>query len=310
MSQTILITGGAGFIGSHLCRVLVKNGHRVRVLDLKDPPTPVETVEYKRGDIRNSEDLQSAISGVDAVYHFAAIVSVPVCQNQPLESYSTNLTGTLQVMEAVRQEMKKSGKKTRVIFAGSSVVYGHLGQKGLKLPESQTADFPLSFYGAQKLGSEQTIRLYSSLHQIPAVIFRFFNVYGPGQDPSSPYSGVISIFSKCLQEGAPLSLHGGGKQTRDFVYVGEVARACSMALDLEEKLCDGRAINLGTGSAITVRELAQIMVKLSGKEVSLRETPPREGDVLYSQSDPSRAQSLLNWSSSVSFEEGLRSVLA
>ncbi|MCM2322902.1 MAG: GDP-mannose 4,6-dehydratase [Oligoflexia bacterium] len=305
----ILITGGAGFIGTHLTRLLVSQGHAVRVLDLVPPKSPVPGAQYLQGDIRNEWTLAEALRGVRAVYHFAAIVSVPLCQEQPHESFTTNLGGTSLVLETVRQEQLRQGRKIRVLFAGSSAVYGALGQPGIPLKESDTLPPPLSFYGAQKLGSEHLMALYHEVHGVPATCFRFFNVYGPGQDPKSPYSGVISIFTLRTRQGEPLQLHGGGTQTRDFISVHDLVRACAAALELPETACDGRPINLGTGKTTTVRELAELAVRLQGSSSTISVTPPRSGDVRDSLADSSRARTLLGWEPRVSLEKGLGELL-
>lgn len=308
--NTILITGGAGFIGTNLCRLLVSEGYSVRSLDLKDPRTAVAGVEYLRGDIRVEEDLRKAIRGASAVFHFAAIVNVGECQEKPLESYATNFMGTVKVLEAIREEGARAGTIPRVIFAGSSAVYGLSGREGVPIRETDVAANPLSFYANQKQASEDVIRLYREHRGVPAVIFRFFNVYGVGQDPASPYSGVITIFSRLAREGSDLQLHGGGVQTRDFVSVLDVARACSAALKLDHSLCDGKAINLGTGAFVTIAQLGETILRVSKSRGRLVPTPPRPGDVPHSMADVSRAKEVLNWSAQVRLENGLAELLS
>lgn len=305
----VLVTGGAGFIGTHLCRALVKKGYRVSVLDVQAPATAVEGVEYVRGDVRDAKVLEKCIQGVQAVYHYAAMVSVPLCQEKPIESYEVNLLATNQVLEAIRKESARQGFPVRLVFAGSSVVYGNLGREGVALKEDGPKDDPRSFYGAQKLGCEHMIRLYCDTYGTPAVVFRFFNVYGPGQDPKSPYSGVISIFSSAVLEGRPLQLNGGGTLTRDFVSVHDLVRACAQALELPGSECQGKAINLGSGQMLTVRGLAEEMQKVSGRKVEMRDAPFRSGDVLHSLADIHRARELLGWKPEVSLGEGLEELL-
>jgi UDP-glucose 4-epimerase len=301
----ILVTGGSGFIGTHLCRQLTKAGHEVRVLDLVAPKTAVPGVHYERGDVRIASDVTRLIDGVDAVYHFAAMVSVPLCQQQPIESYQTNLMATCQILEAIRRESARQDRAVRLLFAGSSVVYGDLGQEGKATREEGPLDWPPSFYGAQKLGSEHAIELFHRTYKLPAVIYRFFNVYGPGQDPKSPYSGVISIFSQSIRDGKPLRLNASGTPTRDFVSVHDVARACAMGLDIPAAKCDAKAINLGTGRSVTIRRLAEEMIAAAKRNVPLENAPHREGDVLHSMADISRAKSVLGWTPRVSLAEGL-----
>ena len=306
----ILVTGGAGFIGTHLCRRLVSSGHDVQVLDIADPKSAVEKVTYARGDVRNVADLKRAIEGVDAIYHFAAMVSVPLCQERPIESMETNLMATTNVLESIRQESARRHKSVRLIFAGSSVVYGDLGQQGKPTREDGQLAWPISFYGAQKLSSEHAIRLYHQTYGIPAVVFRFFNVFGPGQDPKSPYSGVISIFSAAAKEARALRLNGGGTLTRDFVSVHDVARANAMALSLPEDKCDGRAMNLGTGRSVTIRELANTMIEVSGTTATTDDAPFRNGDVMHSQADITRAKEVLGWTPEVSLSTGVTELLS
>lgn len=314
----ILVTGGAGFIGTHLCRRLVSEGHFVRVLDLKDPKAAVPSVSYERGDVRDSKIVERLVREADAVYHFAAIVSVPLCQEKPVESHQTNLLATLQVLDAISEEQKRRNanaqarpkRPIRLIFSGSSVVYGASCQSASdRCVEDSAMAWPLSFYGAQKLGSEHAIRLYFEHHHIPSVVFRFFNVYGPGQDPKSPYSGVISIFSDAIREGRPLHLHGGGSQTRDFISVHDVVDACVRALDAPDDQCTGQAFNLGTGTSVTIRSLAEKMAHVVGRNVDLIETPAREGDVKFSLASIARAERILEWHPKVSLEQGLSELL-
>lgn len=302
----ILVTGGAGFIGTHLCRMLIKHGHDVIALDLVDPENAVTKVRYIRGDARKVSDLSNVISKIDAVYHFAATVSVQLCQENPSESYQHNLMATCEVLEAIRHENAKRYRPIRLIFSGSSVVYGSLGQKGRSLTEGNLASEPLSFYGAQKLASEHAIRLYSQNFKIPCVVFRFFNVYGIGQDPTSPYSGVISIFSNALKNKLPIRLNGGGLQTRDFVSVHDIARANVLALNLPEHRCDGSAINLGTGQEITIKDLALEMAKASGLQTEITSAPPRSGDVMHSLADISLAKKVLGWNPQYTLFQGLQ----
>lgn len=305
-SKCILITGGSGFIGTHLCRTLAHGGYKTRVLDLRSPQHPIQGVEYIKGDIRDTETLKKAMQGVGTVYHFAAMVSVPLCQEQPVESYKTNMLGTCQVLEEMRKEQIRSGESIRIVFAASATAYGHSGMKGIPLLEDADPPVPLSFYGAQKLASEHVIQLFHKTYKTPAVVFRFFNVFGPGQDPTSPYSGVMTIFAANIANNKPLSLFDGGYLTRDFVSVHDLCRAFLLALELPESKCDGLPINLGSGKTTSVRELAQIMVKQSGRKISLIDAPPREGDVLHSLADISRAKKVLGWSPQIDLEQGLK----
>jgi UDP-glucose 4-epimerase len=288
----------------------MNQGYSVRSLDIKDPRNAVPGVDYLRGDIRVEEDLRKAIEGVSAVYHFAAIVNVGECQEKPVESYATNFMGTVKVLDAVRSEGLRTGAMPRVIFAGSSAVYGLSGREGVPIREADVATRPLSFYANQKQASEDVIRLYREHRGVPGVIFRFFNVYGVGQDPASPYSGVITIFSRLAREGKDLQLHGGGSQTRDFVSVLDVARACSSALNLDPALCDGNAINLGTGAFVTIAKLGETILRVSKSPGRLVSVAPRPGDVPHSMADVTRAREVLNWKAQVQLENGLAELLS
>lgn len=308
-SQT-LVTGGAGFIGSHLCRKLVALGHPVTSLDIADPKQPVPGVHYRKGDVRTPGEFADLVRACDVVYHFAALVSVAECESDPVTSYATNLTATLGLLRQLEALQRDTGKKRLLVFAGSSAVYGTLGETGAPISEDLTLAPPLSFYGAQKLASEQAIRLYAQRFSIPSVVFRFFNVYGPGQDPSSPYSGVVSIFVREAKRNGTISLHGGGSQTRDFVSVHDVADACVRALEVDSRACDGAPINLGTGESVTIRRLAEIVRDLSGSHPELRDDSPRVGDVLHSRARVERAKAKLGWTATTSLEAGLRELLA
>lgn len=309
--RPILITGGAGFIGTHLARALLSAGIPVRCLDLKKTRVAHALLDARIGDVRNPETVRAAVQGTDAVFHFAALASVEVCQKEPRESYETNVWGTLQVLEALREEAetRAAGNAPRLIFSGSASVYGAIGKPGVPISEETPLPTPLSFYAAQKLASEEMIRQYAHAFSLPATVFRFFNVYGEGQDPLSPYSGVISIFLHRLSAGQELRLYGGGHQTRDYVSVHDLVRALSASLDLDPGQCLGEPINLGSGTATTVRELADLLLLASGKRVPIVEAPPREGDVPHSRADVKRAEEKLSWKAVIPIGEGLRALL-
>ena len=308
--KPVLITGGAGFLGTHLARHLLAGGFRVRSLDLKTPRYAVKGVTYMRGDARIKVTLTRAIKGCQAVFHLAAITSVPVCQDAPYEGYRSNFMMTCDVLEAVRFESLRAKSSLRFIFSGSSVMYGHLGEKDIGIKEDTPLSQPLSFYGSQILASEQAIKLYVQRFGIEAVTFRLFNLFGHGQDPSSPYSGVITKFQDLINKREPLCLHGGGEQTRDFVAVEDAARACAQALKIPATACKGDAINIGTGRSITIKELAQIMNAVSKTHSPLKKTPTRQGDVLHSKADISRAGTILKWEPRIDLEQGLRKLIA
>ena len=304
---TVLITGGAGFIGTHLCRSLLKAGHRVVSLDLKGTaPKPVAGVTYLQGDARDLHTLSHLLKyyGVSAVYHLAAVVSVPLCQKHPAESYSHNVNATLSVLEACRLH----DSPVRIAFASSAALYGNLGDNQEPLREEKISERFSSFYAAQKHASEKMIELYTSFYGIPSLIFRFFNVYGEGQDPTSPYSGVITIFAMLARENKPMHLHNAGQQTRDFIPVTDVAYAIASALDLPASKWDSSVINLGTGAPTTVRDLALLIRTLTDSDSPIVDAPAREGDVLHSHANISRAKALLGLAPNSNLSQGLRSL--
>lgn len=297
LRENILITGGAGFIGTHLARALIHAGHQVVSLDLKhQAPDPVAGVHYVTGDARNIATILALLGQyqITAVYHLAATVSVPLCQRDVIESYSHNLNATLAVADAIRQ----TERPIRLAFASSAALYGSLGDSMEPLSEERVSDRFNSFYAAQKHASEKLIELYHDFHGIPALIFRFFNVFGKGQDPTSPYSGVITVFSERARRGEALTLFSGGVQTRDFIPVSDVARALTTALQLPTEEWDSTVVNLGTGVRTSVRELADAVVAITGSESAIVEGPPREGDVMHSLARIERARQRLHFNPS------------
>jgi UDP-glucose 4-epimerase len=306
--KRILITGGAGFIGTHLSKKLSEEGHAVTVLDLNSPDRALSRVTYVQGDVRVVADIKPLIEKTDAVFHLAAIVSVPECQKDPVGSFETNTASTLRILELIRSEneARPRDKKIRIIFSSSSAVYGDLGA-ARAIAESTPLSDPLSFYGGQKLTSEQLIRLYVSTYAVPAVIFRFFNVYGPGQKATSPYSGVISVFFKALREGQAMVLNAAGVQTRDFVSVHDIVAASCLALGSENpRVVSGAPLNLGSGVTITIRALAQSLFKIAGQEPRMTDAPARPGDILHSCASIERAEVELGFRPQVTLDAGLK----
>ena len=291
--EKVLITGGAGFIGTHLCGDLLKLGHQIFSLDLKEPKEPVAGTKYIRGDARDFDLVKTMVADfkISSIYHLAATVSVPLCQKNPVESYSHNFLATQSVLEAARH----SPNLVRVAFASSAALYGSLGNTRAPLLEEKTASRFSSFYAAQKHASEKIIELYTEFFNIPTLIFRFFNVYGKGQDPSSPYSGVITIFSRLAKENKPIQVFNSGVQTRDFIAVNELTKAIASALTLPTKKWDGSVMNLGSGVSTTVKELAELIRGIAGSTAPILDEPPREGDVLHSLADISLARKLLHF---------------
>ena len=300
-----LVTGGAGFIGSHIVDRLLADGNQVRILDNfssgKRENLPSDnTVEIIEGDISDFDTVRKAMEGIDTVFHQAAIASVPDTIGNPLLSARVNYLGTVNILEAARQ----AGAR-RVIFADSAAVYGDLPA----LPKREDIPVkPLSPYATDKLASEDACRVYHHLYGLETVCLRYFNVFGPRQDPSSPYSGVISIFSNALKSGKQPVIFGDGKQTRDFVFVSDVIEANLCAATAADAA--GRAINVATGSTITINEMLQTICKLRGAKFDPEYKPAREGDIRNSCADISTARELLQWQPVVAFEDGLKKLFA
>lgn len=296
-----LVTGGAGFIGSHLVDALVRQGARVTVIDnlttgkrenLSAAGTDVAVYE---GDIRDTGLLHKAMAGVEVVFHQAAVVSVPLSVAQPLESAAVNEMGTLTVLEAARQ----AGCR-RVVLASSSAVYGDDPQ----MPKHEAMSLrPLSPYAVQKMTGESYARLYHSLYGLEAVCLRYFNVFGPRQDPSSPYSGVISIFMECAADGRAPVIYGDGEQTRDFIYVQDVVAANLQAASAVAAA--GRVFNIGTGDAISINALWRQVTEGAGFELSPEHKEAREGDIRHSVAAIDAAREGLGFSPAIPFAEGL-----
>lgn len=294
-----LVTGGAGFIGSHLVRALAARGDRVRVLD--DLSTGRQgnldgvEAELVVGDIRSPEAVAQAARGVDTVYHLAAMISVAETMADPLTCYDVNLRGSLNVLEGAR----KAGARA-VVLASSAAVYG--AAEGRVREDSPTR--PLSPYGASKLAMEGAAALYAEAYQLPTVSLRPFNVYGPRQSPDSPYAAVIPLFIRRLLDGAPLTIDGDGRQTRDFVFVGDVVRA--MILAAERAAGATGPINIGTGRAVSILSLAGALRSLIPAREPPAHGPPRPGDIRHSASDIRLARSALGYRPEVALEQGLK----
>jgi UDP-glucose 4-epimerase len=302
--STYLVTGGAGFIGSHLCEALTARGDAVRVLD--DLSTghrgnlPAGTA-LTRGDVADPAAVAKAIDGADGVFHLAAIASVEKGVTEWLGTHRTNLTGTITVFDAIRRQ----GRAIPVIYASSAAVYGDAAT----VPIAETSRCtPLSAYGADKYGCELHARVASHVHRIPTAGFRFFNVYGPRQDPKSPYSGVISIFCERISAGLPVNIFGDGQQTRDFVYVTDVVRALLAGMALRPN--DAPVFNVCTGIATSVAALARMIAQAAGKTLDMRTLPPRAGEIRHSAGVPSLGDSVLGLHGRVPLPAGLGEVLA
>jgi UDP-glucose 4-epimerase len=294
-----LVTGGAGFIGSHISEVLIHRGHRVRVVDNFStgyPRNVRDGVEFQEGDLADAVVAARAVAGVDFVVHQAAIPSVPRSVDRPLESHRANVDATLQVLIAARD----AGVR-RVVFAGSSSVYGD--QPVLPKTENMPTS-PLSPYGLQKLMSEMYGQMFTRLYGLEVVTTRYFNVFGPRQDPGSAYSGVISLFIKALSEGERPVIYGDGEQTRDFTYVSNVVDGVIRAA--ETPGVGGEVINVATAARTSLNQLLAVLQSIFGTSFAPIYRDARAGDVRDSQADIAKAQRLLGYQPTVGLEEGLR----
>lgn len=305
-----LITGGCGFIGSHLADRLLADGHRVTILDnlssgrLDNKPGAAKLVV---GDVADPDAVREAMAGddgegVDGVFHLAAVASVQKSRELWAETHRTNLLGTVTVFEAARDA--KRGGPIPVVYASSAAIYGDNTNTPLKEDELPR---PLSAYGVDKLGCEMHARVAWSIQGVPTVGFRFFNVYGPRQDPMSPYSGVISIFARRVARGEDVEIHGDGQQVRDFVFVGDVVRI--LALAMERRFAGAQVYNLCTGRATSLVMLLDVLQELCGSQVRRRHSEPRAGDIRVSIGDPSLMRATFDTVCQVGLLQGLSATL-
>ena len=301
MSSTVLVTGGAGFIGSNLVRALLERGDNVRVLDnfstgfrgnLDELDADVVLVE---GDLRSYERVHAAVRGADVVYHQGALPSVPRSVQDPLTTTAVNIEGTLNVLLAARD----AGVR-RVVNASSSSVYGNGGT--LPRDEGQSPD-PISPYAVAKLSAERFCTSFSRVYEIETVSLRYFNVFGPRQDPNSQYAAVIPRFVRAIADGVPVTIYGDGEQSRDFTYIANVVEANLLAADADG--ASGAILNVATGGSETVNALADTIGRLLGRDVAKTFEPERAGDVRASWADVSLARSTIGFEPQVGLEEGL-----
>src|SRR5436190_6822732 len=303
--SSYLVAGGAGFIGSHLAEELLRRGHRVRVADSLITGRRAnlialgQDVEFLEGDLADTAFAEKACAGMDFVLHQAAIPSVPRSVDDPITSNRSNITATLNVLVGAR----KAGVK-RLVYAGSSSAYGDTPTlpKREDMPTS-----PKSPYALQKLVGEQYCRLFTDLYGFETVTTRYFNVFGPRQDPGSPYSGVISLFATALPAGKQPIIYGDGGQTRDFTYIANVVDGVLKACEAPKAA--GEVINVATGLRISLNDLLRTRNKIVGTNLQAIYKDERAGDVRDSQADISKAKALLGYTPSVSLEDGLRVTL-
>jgi UDP-glucose 4-epimerase len=292
-----LVTGGAGFMGSHLVEALLQQGHLVRVLDNlssgKRQNLPRQ-IEFLLGDVTDPRTLAGALEGVDACLHLAAIASVVLSNRDWQRTHKVNLAGTLNVFDQARRH------RVPVVYASSAAVYGDRAA----IPISENAPVaPLSAYGADKAACELHARVAGAAHAIPTVGLRFFNLYGPRQDRQSQYSGVITLFAERLARGEPVEIFGDGKHIRDFIYIGDAVAALDRALSVVST--DAPVFNVCTGKGTTIRELAEIMTRIYKTDVTPIYRPARSGDVRISIGDPRRAAEKLRFRAETTLTAGL-----
>jgi UDP-glucose 4-epimerase len=301
----ILVTGGAGFIGSHLAQGLVEAGHTVRVLDnfaagrRANLSAVAQEVEVIEGDCSDAATAARATRGMEVVYHEAAVPSVARSVEDPIAAHRNSATATLTMLVAARDAAVR-----RFVYAGSSSVYGDAAT----LPKREDmAPRPLSPYAVGKLTGEQYVRIFSSLYGMETLTLRYFNVFGPRQDPGSPYSGVISLFATAMLTGRAPVIFGDGKHSRDFTYVANVVDGNLRALTA--KGLQGQAVNLATGRRITLNALLKALARETGFDAAAVRKPPRAGDIKHSLADVRLARRLLGYRPTVDFETGLRLTL-
>jgi len=300
-----LVTGGAGFIGSNLVGALLEQGHTVRVLDnfstgKRENLAPYGSrVEVIEGDLTDLDAVRRAVQGVDVVLHQGALASVPRSIEDPISSNEANVKGTLHVLLAA----KDAGVK-RVVYASSSSVYGDQAVTEPKV-ETMTPQ-PISPYAVSKLSGEQYCQVFYEVYGLETVSLRYFNVFGPRQDPHSEYAAVIPKFITCMLEGQRPTIFGDGEQTRDFTYIGNVIKGNLLAATAPAERVAGQVFNMATGAQISLNGLVEMLQEITGQNLAPVYAPPRTGDIKHSRADIEKARRLLGYEPEVSFLEGLR----
>lgn len=299
--RRFLVTGGAGFIGSHIVEALVKRGDRVRVLDnlstgrLANLETVLPQIEFVEGDVVDPHVVARAVEGVDCIFHEAAIASVPLSIERPLESHAACVTGTLCLLDAAR----RAGVR-RLVYAASSSAYGDRPTSAKR--ETDLPD-PLSPYGAAKLAAEMYCHAFTACYGFETVALRYFNVFGPRQDPESAYSAVIPLFMTAVLAGRPLTIYGDGRQSRDFTYVSDIVEGNLLAADAPGVA--GQVFNIASGRSTSLLELIAALNELLDTNVQPSHEPGRPGDVRDSMADITQARLHLGYEPRVEFDEGL-----
>lgn len=301
-----LVTGGAGFIGSHIVRALLAEGRQIRVLDnfstgkRENLVELAGRIEILEGDLRDPGVLRAAVAGVETIFHQAAFVSVPQSMEEPLTCFDVNVQGTVNLLEAARL----AGVR-RVVLASSAAVYGDTDALPL---DEETPLRPLSPYAASKGADEIYARLYTQAFGLETVALRYFNVYGPRQRPDSPYAAAVPIFVRCFLDGKPVTIFGDGGQTRDLIYVGDVARANLLAA--EHIGAPGQILNICTGRETRLLDLLEALNQIFPGAPDPVFVEPRPGDIYRSVGSPRRAAQVLGFEAQTSLDEGLRQTVA
>lgn len=303
----VLVTGGAGFIGSHLTQALVQAGHSVRVLDNLSSGSVDNlagvAVDFIEGDVADWEVVKTAVHDCDLVFHQAALVSVPQSIAEPALNHAVNVTGAFHVFEAARQ----AGVR-RVVYASSAAVYGNLPN----LPKKESdAVAPLTPYAMAKRAGELLAAVYAASYGLESVGLRYMNVFGPRQDPSSPYSGVLSIFCSRVLAGQPLIIHGDGNQTRDFIFVSDVVKANLLAAGVKPLQAGASPIyNIGLGKHTSLNTIVDLLGQIVGHQIEKTHRPSRAGDIKHSVADIALARRRLGFAPETTFQTGLKVTLA
>lgn len=299
--SSYLVTGGCGFIGSHLTEQLLKSGAKVIVLDNlstgKQSNLP-KAAQFILGDVGDEDLVTSIMPQVDGCFHLAAIASIEQSNQQWVQTHRTNLTGTINLFNAARPA--KLGKQIPIVYASSAAVYGD--NNHLPLNESEVPK-PLTAYGADKYGCELHAAIAGDVHHIPTIGWRFFNVYGPRQDPTSPYSGVISIFFDHIANAKPIQIYGQGEQFRDFIYVSDVIQYLVKSIDVCSE--QAQVFNACTGVATKINQLATTLQTIFATTVDIQHSPARIGDIPQSLGDPTLAKDRFGLQANTSLKEGL-----
>ncbi len=294
----VLVTGGAGFIGSHLVRALLERGDQVRVLDNLSTGSKANLagldIDFIEGDIRDAAIVQESIKDVDFIFHLAAFISVAGSMEDPLACYDANLNGSLNVL----MQASQAGVR-RVVLASSAAIYG---ESESPVAENHPLN-PQSPYAASKLAMEQAAKLFSQSFNLETVCLRFFNAYGPRQSPDSPYAAAIPKFIQVMLAGEPATIHGDGRQTRDFVYVRDIVEAMLLAADGDS--IDGRVFNIAGGKSVPINELVETLQRFFPETPDPVFGPSRQGDLLFSEADISLAERALGYRPRIDLQEGL-----